>query len=211
MEIKFEVTQEMYLLLGRIEDVTMSLFVLGHFNHDEEINIGAYAEKLLSYIRATNDKEMMLECCKIDADTIRNEIDSINIYPQEVERELLVSFRKCYSCLNKIKDIALHNTQPSNTKALKQQLPDVLNTSEALKYWEKAKELGLIGEDYNFIGTRYQMAYFAELMGAKLNLKHKWKPFTELWGYDKWAQTRRESKERFGKVEDSQKIESVFK
>ena len=53
------------------------------------------------------------------------------------------------------------------------------------------------------------MAYFAELMGTKLNLKHKWKPFTELWGYNKFAQTRHESKERFGVVADSKRIEST--
>ncbi len=108
------------------------------------------------------------------------------------------------------KDKTTFQKTNTTTETQNKQLPDVLNTDDARKYWKKAKEAGFIDENYNFIGTKYQMAYFAELMGEKLGLKHKWKPFTELWEYDKFSQTRRESKERFGYVVDEEKIEKVF-
>lgn len=90
------------------------------------------------------------------------------------------------------------------------QLPDALNTDEAKRVFQKAIEAGYMKEDYSFVGTRYQQAYFAEKMADYLNLKYKWKPFSMLWGYDKFSQVRRESKERFGLVPEQDKIDSLF-
>lgn len=92
------------------------------------------------------------------------------------------------------------------------ELPAELATENALKYWRKAQAAGWVKDDFSFNGTRYQMAYFAEAMGERLELKNnrKWVPFKELWKFDKFAQTRRESKERFGKVENSKEIDSLF-
>ncbi len=277
MEIKFEVTQEMYVLLGRIEERINTLKIvldvseeeknvgdgllscadwdeildslypdtpkLKRFDYadvDEIYNIGEYAERILSYVRASGDKDMMLECCKVDRDVLHRLMALIE------DKRAIASLLKCVGCLFNIHNMALEKIWGINEEDIEnckycidiygkcylmnddekviclipkpgeedripqKQMPDVLNTNEALKYWEKAKELGFVDEDFKFIGTKYQMAYFAELMGTKLNLKHKWKPFTELWGYNKFAQTRHESKERFGVVADSKRIESIF-
>lgn len=89
-------------------------------------------------------------------------------------------------------------------------LPPELNTPKAHLIWSKAKHNGWINEDYSFNGTKYQMAYAAECMANELKLKPKWKPFEILWGYKYFPQTRRESKERFGKVERDKEIEASF-
>lgn len=97
-----------------------------------------------------------------------------------------------------------------STNALESQLPDELSTPEAMKIWDKARKADWINDDYTFKGTKYQMAYAAEIMGGALGLKPKWKPFEILWGYKYFSQTRRESKERFGKVEKQKEIEEAF-
>lgn len=65
--------------------------------------------------------------------------------------------------------------------------------------------------DYSFNGTRYQMAYFAEKASEHLKLKFKWEPFTQLWNYKYFAQSRRESKERFGYVDKQDEIDKIFR
>lgn len=100
--------------------------------------------------------------------------------------------------------------QESSTNDDESKLPIELATPQAMIIWNKAKEGGWINEDYSFNGTKYQMAYAAEIMGQALGLKYKWKPFTTLWKYRHFAQTRRESKERFGYVERDKDIESAF-
>lgn len=89
-------------------------------------------------------------------------------------------------------------------------LPDELSTPNAMKIWDKAKKASWIKDDYSFNGTKYQMAYAAEIMGTALNLKYKWKPFQNLWKCKNLAQTRYESKERIGKVERDKEIEEAF-
>ena len=97
----------------------------------------------------------------------------------------------------------------SNQPAL--ELPPELDTPAAHKYWDRAKQAGFVNDDYSFNGTRYQQAYFAECFGKKLGLRHKWKPFRILWQYDKFAQTRRESREVIGYVERQDEIDQIFK
>lgn len=105
------------------------------------------------------------------------------------------------------------NPQPDTTTEQEQtivKLPPELNTPQAHIIWSKAKHNGWVNEDYSFNGTKYQMAYAAECMANELKLKPKWKPFELLWGYKYFPQTRRESKERFGKVEQDKEIEASF-
>lgn len=90
-------------------------------------------------------------------------------------------------------------------------LPRELDLQKAHKYWDRAIKTGFVNKDYSFNGTKYQMALFAECMAEKLVLKHKWKPFIKLWNFDKFSQTRRESRERFGKVDKGAEIEHIFK
>lgn len=105
------------------------------------------------------------------------------------------------------------NPQPDTTTEQEQtvvKLPPELDIPKAHLIWSKAKHNGWINEDYSFNGTKYQMAYAAECMANELELKPKWKPFEILWGYKYFPQTRRESKERFGKVERDKEIEASF-
>lgn len=89
-------------------------------------------------------------------------------------------------------------------------LPPELDTPKAHIIWSKAKHNGWINDDYSFNGTKYQMAYAAECMAGELKLKPKWRPFEILWKYKYFSQTRRESKERFGKVDRQKEIETTF-
>lgn len=100
--------------------------------------------------------------------------------------------------------------QESSSNTDESQLPIELATPQAMMIWEKAKKAGWINEDYSFNGTKYQMAYAAEIMGDALMLKPKWKPFELLWGYKYFSQTRNESKNRIGKVDREKDIEVSF-
>ena len=113
---------------------------------------------------------------------------------------------KVLKYLEQVKGISIAKTN-SKPRPI---LPDQLNTNEAMKYWERAKQAGFVNKDYSFNGTNYQMAYFAERFGEKLKLKNKWKPFIELWHFKYFPQTRRESTERFGYVERQQEIDQIF-
>lgn len=92
------------------------------------------------------------------------------------------------------------------------QLPDELATEQALKYWERAKEQGLINADYSFIGTIYERAYFADEFSNKLGIKAKWKYFQILWNCKNMAQDHYELSNYYGliKLDFEKKIEKVF-
>lgn len=92
-----------------------------------------------------------------------------------------------------------------------QKLSEGLDTNKAKEYFSNAIIAGFMDENYHWKGTKYQAALFAEICSEKLGLKHKWKPFEILWEVRYLAQTRRESKERFGKVDKEYEIEAIFK
>ena len=96
-------------------------------------------------------------------------------------------------------------------KDLCRKLYDELDSNEAKHYFSNAILAGFMNEDYQWKGSKYQAALFAEICSEKLGLKHKWKPFEMLWEIKYLAQTRRESKERFGKVDKEYEIEAIFK
>lgn len=91
------------------------------------------------------------------------------------------------------------------------ELPDELNTDKAKALFEKTIKAGFMESNYQFKGSWYQAAYFAEEAAEYLGLRHKWKPFAALWKYKQLAQTRRESRERFGKVTKQDDIDKIFK
>ena len=109
------------------------------------------------------------------------------------------------------KPLSINSTKEKETTFDEIQLPEELNTDEAKELFNKAIKAGFMDNNYKFIGTWYQAAYFAEIAAEKLRLKYKWKYFQILWGYDKLSQTRRESKERFGKVDKQNDIEKIFR
>ena len=90
--------------------------------------------------------------------------------------------------------------------------PEELNTQQAKEYFSKAIEAGFMDDRFQWVKgtTKYQIALFAEICSEKLNIKHKWKPFETLWNVTHLAQTRRESKERFGRVDREKEITKIF-
>lgn len=106
--------------------------------------------------------------------------------------------------------LAPHPVTSTEQEQMVSKLPPELDTPKAHIIWSKAKHNGWVNEDYSFNGTTYQRALAAECMANALKLKYKWKPFEVLWNCKHLAQTRHESKERFGKVEQDKEIEASF-
>lgn len=71
--------------------------------------------------------------------------------------------------------------EPTNTKPQQNKLPDELNTDEALKYFAKAKEIGLIDDNYKWLKGKQLLACFCREMSLKLDLgkgdRISWQPF----------------------------------
>lgn len=89
-------------------------------------------------------------------------------------------------------------------------IPDELNTPKAKELFNKTIQAGFMDTSFNFIGTTYQKAYFAERASEYLGLKHKWKPFKALWGFKYFAQTRNETINIYGSVEKQKDIDKIF-
>lgn len=68
-------------------------------------------------------------------------------------------------------------------------LPSELNTDEALKYFARAKENGLIDDNYKWLKGKQLLACFCHDMSKKLTLgkcdRIAWKPFEKLFGITK--------------------------
>lgn len=71
-------------------------------------------------------------------------------------------------------------------------LPSVLTSDEATRYWERLKEKGFVNANWRLLPTttRKQAMYIAEAFAEKFKLKTKWKPFEELWGLNNLAQEK---------------------
>jgi len=71
--------------------------------------------------------------------------------------------------------------EPTNTKPQQNKLPNELNTDEALKYFAKAKEIGLIDDNYTWLKGKQLLACFCREMSFKLELgkggRISWQPF----------------------------------
>lgn len=71
--------------------------------------------------------------------------------------------------------------EPTNTKPQQNKLPDELNTDEALRYFAKAKEIGLIDDNYKWLKGKQLLACFCSEMSSKLDLgkgdRISWQPF----------------------------------
>lgn len=153
-----------------------------------------------AYARATDDKKIIEEVSKIP----RFELHSIFSWydiPQDTRMSVV-------RCIRSLYNVTQMNNQENIT--IEKTIPKELNSYDARAIFKRAINAGFMDENYKFIGTWYQAAYFAEIAAEKLKLKYKWKPFQMLWNYNKLAQTRRESKERFGKVDKQDDIDKIF-
>lgn len=71
-------------------------------------------------------------------------------------------------------------------------LPDELNTDRAKLYWEKAKTIGVVDKDYNFIGNTRDLSLFCGLMSTYLFNNCKWTIFKKMYGYKYFSKTYNE-------------------
>lgn len=88
-------------ILDSIYPTSPKLKRFDYANVDEIYNIGKYAKKILSYVSKVCDKDMMLECCKVDRDVLHKLKSLIE------KKRVLTSLLKCEECLLKIHNMAL--------------------------------------------------------------------------------------------------------
>lgn len=166
--------------------------------------LGDLGRDIEAYVKATSDMDIIEAVGKIP----RFELQAILSW-YDIKQETRFSV---VGCIRSLYNVARMGNKDTNTIKITTQetLPKELDTDEAKAIFKRAIEAGFMDEKYKFVGTWYQAAYFAEGVAMKLGLRYKWKPFQTLWGYDKFAQTRRESKERFGKVDKQEDIDKII-
>ena len=113
--------------------------------------------------------------CETDKGTLVNTDISIE---QETKRERVM---KAMDYIESYFKIYLFDDVPEGTET---KLPEELNTDEAKKYFKKAIELGLMDDNYKWLGGLQMCACFAREMNLKLGLgeigRISWKPFETL-------------------------------
>lgn len=92
--------------------------------------------------------------------------------------------------LKKYVDAAMKEPQPKQQRESSVGiLPSELSTDEALKYFARAKEKGIIGDNYKWLKGKQLLACFCREMSLKLDLgkggRIAWKPFEKLFGVTK--------------------------
>ncbi len=60
-------------------------------------------------------------------------------------------------------------------------LPEPLATPQAMKYWKRLQDAGLMDENYYPKVSRTKAAFIANELSECLNIPFKWKYFEELW------------------------------
>ena len=65
--------------------------------------------------------------------------------------------------------------------SVKEPLPEVLTSEEAMALWEKMQAAGYIDEDFQPTVSRTLSAVLADEMAGRLGIKEKWKVFETLW------------------------------
>lgn len=87
--------------------------------------------------------------------------------------------------------------EPGSDKDIEEKDPikdSIVNSS----WFQQAIDLKLIEEidnGYKWHGTKGELALFSELLSEQLNLKYKWQPFEELFGYKNLANAKWKTKE----------------
>jgi len=71
--------------------------------------------------------------------------------------------------------------KPPKAKPKGGKLPEVLATPEAMAYWQKVQQAGLVDENYQPLISRPQAALLANMMAEWLGIREKWKVFEAFW------------------------------
>ena len=108
-----------------------------------------------------------------------------------------------YSSLNQIHTV----TEESAVN-----LPDVLATGVAMKYWERLQKAEFVDDRCQLLATtsRKQAMYIADVFSDKLQMRSKWKPFQELWHINNLAQEKWDMQETGKKPVRSEEIDEIF-
>ena len=87
--------------------------------------------------------------------------------------------------------------EPGSDKDIEEQDP-IKDSIVNSKWFQKAIDIKLIEETDSgnkWLGTKGELALFAELLSEQLNIKYKWQPFEELFGYKNLANAKWKTKE----------------
>ena len=71
-------------------------------------------------------------------------------------------------------------------------LPPSLKTEKAMAIWKKAQDVGIVDENYEFLGSVSEMAFFAGLFSNHLFGKSNWKIFRKWHEYENYSKTYHE-------------------
>lgn len=137
------------------------------------------------------------------------------LHTDDAVRDIIVLdgiFKTYHNEVEYIRDLILENKKNQHPPKI---LPKELDTDEARRWLSKTIEKGFMVDGYQWAQetTRYQIAYWVEVAcdKDKLGIKNKWKWAQDIWGLKGLAQTRKESIDRFGKVEREKDIDDCFK
>lgn len=129
----------------------------------------ALAEKEMLFCNTAygdEDKQMLQPLCNY-------------LYSTEIGKEV----QKCMG------EYLFGKPQQENPDTTTNHLPSELDTENAHKYLTKAKEIGLIDDNYKWLKGKQLLACFCHDMSQKLNLgkgnRIAWKPFEALFGIEK--------------------------
>ena len=113
-----------------------------------------------------------------------------------------------------VNQYAAHSQQAPEGEENKGEVPEVLRTEEAEKYWQRLREAGFIAvEGYALAEgvSANQATYIADRMACQLGITNKWKVFQQLWGIKNMAQLAG-SWQQSGKLPPKNKeIDKAFK
>lgn len=159
---------------------------------------------ILSNYQNLNDAENAVLSMVNDVGT---RIEAMPEIPDEKFEDMLDELEKnpqTKGILQKINDVFNgleiddENKEEQRSDKYLEETDPIMDSIVNSKWFKKAIEIKLIGEIngvYKWLGTKGELALFAELLSEQLNLKYKWQPFEEFFGYKNLANAKWKTKE----------------
>lgn len=90
-------------------------------------------------------------------------------------------------------EYAEYEEEVPEASATANDMPEVLQTEDAMVYWQRLQNAGFVDVNFQPIGlNKAQMMYIADCMSDKLRLRYKWSPFEKLWHVTRLADAKYE-------------------
>ena len=168
---------------------------------DESLRMKIIKDELIEIKELMNER--LILCI------LRDDKKYINLYTNLIE-----------TVKEKILSLSEINDEKHDHAALS--IPDVLDTPEARKIFDKAIQAGFMNPDYSFNGNGNQLALFAGLVSDTLGLTitqwrgekrievRSWEPFKQLFGKNDYANRWKNINTYSIKVKDADKIKKIF-